>query len=112
MEILAQRLGRSGERAFLLGLVSLLDAATGLPRAELVRRLALDEEIRAALEEGAGVLGALLELAQALERDDAPALERLRARLPALGEADLEAATRAGLAWATALGRQPLESLA
>jgi EAL and modified HD-GYP domain-containing signal transduction protein len=112
MEILAQRLGRSGERAFLLGLVSLLDAATSLPRAELVRRLALDEEIRAALEQGAGVLGALLELAQALERDDAPGLERLRARLPALGEADLEAATRAGLAWAAALGRRPLESAA
>ncbi|MDW8468031.1 MAG: EAL domain-containing protein [Burkholderiales bacterium] len=105
MEALAQRLGRAGERAFLVGIVSLFDAATGLARAELARRLALDAEIRAALVEGAGPLGALLALAEALERDDAAAAARLRAQLPALSDDDLAEATRAGLAWAAALGR-------
>lgn len=109
MELVAPRTGASAERAFLLGLVSLLDAATGLTRAQLGARLSLDAELRAALETGAGTLGALLALAEALERDDAAALARLRARLPALGEADLDYATRSALAWAAALGQPQAE---
>lgn len=105
MEILARRAGRAGERAFLVGLVSLLDAATGVPRSELFERLSLDAEIRAALETEAGPLGALLALAVALERADGAAIATARARLPALGDADLEEAARAGAAWAGSLGR-------
>lgn len=105
MEILAQRLGRAGERAFLVGLLSLLDVATGVPRAELLGRLSLDAEIRAALETEAGPLGALLALTLALERADTAAIGRERARLAALADADLEDAARAGAAWAGSLAR-------
>ncbi len=104
MELLAIQLGRAGERAFLVGLVSLFDAATGLSRDEIAGRLSLDEEIRAALAGDAGPLGALLALAEAMGRGSEEAMRRAMADLPALEGVDLYGISTAALRWVGALG--------
>lgn len=59
-----------GERAFLTGMVSLLDVAVGLPPAQLVRELSLEAEVADAILAGRGELGTLLALATSLERSE------------------------------------------
>jgi EAL and modified HD-GYP domain-containing signal transduction protein len=103
MEALSRRAGRAGERAFIAGLVSLFHVAVGLPLEDLARRLGLDDELREALVARAGELGALLALAEAMERADDDGVQRLLARLPALGSADLLAASESALRWAGTL---------
>jgi EAL and modified HD-GYP domain-containing signal transduction protein len=104
MEALAMRCGRKGERAFVTGLVSLFDRALGLSLAEIVERLALDDEIRAALCGREGEIGRLLVLADAMERGDDSAVAQALERLPALRGEDLAEASQQALRWATALG--------
>ena len=103
MECLARRLGCSGERAFLAGMVSLFDVAVGLPMDDIVGRLSLDAEIARALLAGEGALGSLLRLARATEADDGPGVSRALAELPGLAPEHLLEATDAALRWAGAM---------
>jgi c-di-GMP-related signal transduction protein len=100
MELLAQAIGRSGERAFLVGMVSLFDVATGLSSAEIANRLGLDQEIRGALLERSGEVGALFEIALALEQGDTAAVEAARGGIPRLTMEQVENASRQALIWA------------
>lgn len=87
MELVAEAASRRGrvrlesERAFLIGMLSLVDVLLGRPLEELVRELRLGAEIEDALLRRDGDLGHLLALAEAAERGDVDAitagLERL-----------------------------------
>jgi EAL and modified HD-GYP domain-containing signal transduction protein len=70
-ERLAARLAPSHTApAFLVGLLSVLDAVFDAPLAALVERLPLTEEVAAAIVAREGVLGSLLDAAVAYERAD------------------------------------------
>ena len=80
------------ERAFLVGMLSLADALLGCELSDLVAELHVAPDIAEALTERAGVLGALLELLEAIERSDVekfePELERWDLDLDSLQELD------------------------
>jgi len=87
MELLARRVSEGSEaglsdRAFLVGLLSLIDALLGAPMEEIVRGLGLEEAAEAALLGEPGLLGDLLALARDAERARFDSLER---RLEGLG---------------------------
>lgn len=88
MELVAEAAGGSGgvrlerERAFLVGMLSLVDVLLGRPLEELVRELRLGPEIEAALLRREGELGRLLALAEAAERGD---VDSILLELPRLG---------------------------
>ena len=63
-------LARHKTDAFLVGMLSLLDAVLGRPLAELVAELPLSPEARSALLDGTGPLAPLLACAVAYERAD------------------------------------------
>jgi EAL and modified HD-GYP domain-containing signal transduction protein len=104
MEILARRMGRASERAFLAGLISLFHVAVGVPIGELMQRLHLDDELAAALTARSGEIGALLSLAEAMERADDAAVAQGLEPFPALAPEDLLAATETALRWAGGIG--------
>jgi EAL and modified HD-GYP domain-containing signal transduction protein len=83
-ELAARVAPTSAPAAFLVGLLSVLDALFDAPIAGLVDQLALSDEIAAALVDHAGPLGELLDVAIAYEHG-AP---------PAVAPADLPAETR------------------
>ncbi len=64
------------ERAFLAGMLSLVDTLLSRPLDEVLTEMNVDEEIRGALLEGRGALGALLALTRTAERDDRAELAR------------------------------------
>ncbi|MFO0689671.1 MAG: EAL domain-containing protein [Myxococcota bacterium] len=68
-------LGFDRERAFLVGMLSLVDALLGRPIEEIARELRLAPEIEAALIRREGDLGRLLGLAEAAERGDVDAIQ-------------------------------------
>ncbi|MEZ4334546.1 MAG: EAL domain-containing protein [Myxococcota bacterium] len=93
MELVAETAGQGGrvrlerERAFLVGMLSLVDALLGRPLEEIVRELRLGAEIEAALLRREGDLGRLLALAEAAERGDVDAIEGELERLGVTFEA-------------------------
>jgi EAL and modified HD-GYP domain-containing signal transduction protein len=67
-----------GEKAFMVGILSLLEVIYRISMEEVVASVALSEDVRDALVSRAGDLGALLEATEMIERlEFAPALERL-----------------------------------
>lgn len=106
MELLASHMGCAGRRAFVIGLLSLFDAALGMSRPEIVQRLRLDDEIRDALIDYAGDLGALLHLVEAMEHSDDETVRRMLQLLPQIDPEYLLEASRAAGQWATSLGAQ------
>jgi len=86
LELLAQRVaGEDAElpdRAFLVGLLSLIDALLGIPQDEVIDDLGLDPAARSAITGREGVLGSMLAAVEFLEAGRFEALDR---RLLALG---------------------------
>lgn len=78
-EILATGSGLqiNAKSAFMMGLLSLLDALLDRPRKELLDQLPLEPEIQAALLTQAGDLGLILRLVEAYERADWGAVDSL-----------------------------------
>jgi EAL and modified HD-GYP domain-containing signal transduction protein len=74
IENLAEATGNTAVRedAFVVGAFSLLARITGIEPAQLFREVTLPDSIEQALLHGAGPVAPLLELARALESDDAP----------------------------------------
>lgn len=88
------------DRAFMVGMLSLLDVLMDMPLQEIMARMNLHEDIEAALLERNGDLGELLALCGELESGDAVAVqERLRAR-PSLTADELNGAQLEALGWA------------
>jgi c-di-GMP-related signal transduction protein len=75
MELLVQSLPLYGgkeeaDRAFMIGILSLIDVLFEVSMAELVEKLNLVEDVRAALLERSGPLGDLLQLTEKIEKAD------------------------------------------
>jgi len=69
------------DRAFMVGMLSLVDALFGQPLETIVVRLNLEEDLQSALLRREGQLGLLLQLAEASENPDSPATVELMKKL-------------------------------
>ncbi len=107
MELVARQMRQRdldyADRAFMVGMLSLLDVLMDEPLHDIVARMSLQEEIEAALLQRSGDLGDLLSMCGELESCDAAAVQkRLRSHsgltADALNGAQLEA-----LGWANSI---------
>ncbi|MBA4742216.1 MAG: EAL domain-containing protein [Azoarcus sp.] len=90
------------DQGFMTGVMSMMPVAFGIPMDEIIVPLNLPDEVGDALCLRAGRLGAMLDLAEAAETDDLPAVKRL---LETLG-VELDTFNRAqteALAWSNRL---------
>ena len=113
MELLVEAAKKKGvlrierERAFLVGMLSLVDALLGRPIESIVQDLRLGPDIAQALTQHEGELGRLLSLAVAAERGDMVAIEGELEWLE-LSVAELQQHDHAAYAWLHDLQRSML----
>jgi EAL and modified HD-GYP domain-containing signal transduction protein len=88
------------DRAFMAGMLSLLDVLMDEPLASLVPRLNLDEEIETALLERGGHIGVQLALCEELETGHAAAVQSKLLACPGLTADTLNSAQLEALGWA------------
>ncbi len=108
MELLAGQIepGRQEfeDQAFMVGIISLMPALMGVPMAEILNGISLGSTVREALESGAGTLGAMLDLTEALEGNDGMTCHDLTSRLPGLDADRVNACHTQALIWANSIG--------
>jgi len=89
-------------KAFMVGIMSLMDALLAISLQEIVASLALSQDIKSALIENKGELGELLLLASALEKKTIREIDL--SGLPYLTLHDLSVAHAEALSWANGIG--------
>lgn len=92
------------DKAFMTGILSLLDALLGKPLDELIVQLDMPPEVSIALTDRSGKLGDMLTLAEMLESGDADTTAACYFRLGGLGRGRVTAAHVEALRWANHLG--------
>jgi EAL and modified HD-GYP domain-containing signal transduction protein len=106
MELLAVKLSPQNrdfqDRAFMAGIMSLLDTLLGMPMEEVIKQISLISEIENALLKHEGKLGNLLLLVEKLEQNDFDAAEGLMADMQ-LNLGDLMQAQIEAMHWANML---------
>jgi c-di-GMP-related signal transduction protein len=108
MELLAEQRSndrRLQDRAFMTGILSLLDALLETPMTELIEHLQFPDDVRAALLERSGPLGHLLQVVEALERTDDATVSALLATGDPCQTGELPQLQIEALTWSNALGR-------
>ncbi|MCG2578907.1 EAL domain-containing protein [Dechloromonas sp. XY25] len=110
MELLAGELspgdGALADRAFMAGIMSLMPALVGQTIADIVTPLGLAEDVRAALCEGSGPLGALLRISESSENGDLTQLAAALAELPGLGPKAVNRAQTQALRWTNEIDQE------
>jgi EAL and modified HD-GYP domain-containing signal transduction protein len=112
MELLAEQRSsdrRLQDRAFMTGILSLLDALLEVPMNELIEHLHLPADVRSALLERSGPLGHMLNVVEALERTDDATVTALLAAGDPCDTVELPQLQIAALSWAATLGSEPEE---
>jgi len=106
MELLAGTWHEGGltDRAFMTGIMSLMEALLSTPIAEILAPLPVAEDIRAALLERRGRLGALLDVIEVVEGRDSRDLVHVLGGLHPLTVAAVEEAHASALRWANSIG--------
>ena len=88
------------DRAFMVGMLSLLDALMGEPLPEILSRMSLNEEVEDALLKHEGSLGGLLALSDKIETGNLPEIQELLHAHPSLTMEALNTAQLEALGWA------------
>lgn len=88
------------ESAFIVGIVSMMDAVLGMPIEKVVESLGLASDVSCALLTQEGRLGDLLNVARALEQDKGEVVVDFVARHPHIGADSLNRSQGQALAWA------------
>ncbi len=91
------------DRAFMVGMMSLLDTLIGESLAEIVSRISLHEEVENALLKRSGDMGELLALCESLETDDMASLQQKLCTHSRLSVNELNNAQLKALSWANAI---------
>ncbi len=91
-------------RAFMTGILSLLDTLFGVPLSEIVSRLGLADEVKSALLARQGRLGRMLTLLEKKEANDIGAVRGILGELAILGLGELTAAELEAVSWANRIG--------
>ncbi|MEP7206012.1 MAG: EAL domain-containing protein [Casimicrobiaceae bacterium] len=89
------------ELAFITGVLSLMDVLLEMPIADVLKELNLPEPVELALLERKGDIGALLSLAEHLERDDMQAVSASLERVGSLDRKELAGFQLSAFQWAT-----------
>jgi EAL and modified HD-GYP domain-containing signal transduction protein len=108
MELLAEQGSRDPkwrDRAFMTGILSLLDALLEMPMADVIEQLRLPDDVRAALLERGGPLGHLLRIVEALEQTDDAGVAALLADGEPCTTAELPQLQIAALTWSNEILR-------
>lgn len=91
------------ERAFITGSFSLLDTLLSMPMADIMAKLSLHDDVKQALTQRTGPLGAMLILIETLETGNFEAVEQQLKHLPHLNIALLNEAQMAAIRWVNSL---------
>lgn len=91
------------DRAFMVGILSLLGALLGVSLNEVLAQLSVADDVRLSLIGREGALGTLLKLCEALEANDVAAAQALLRALPALDWAAIKKAELEAVGWANSL---------
>ncbi len=91
------------ERAFMTGILSLLDTLLGIPLPEIVTQISLADEVKLALLSRQGNLGRLLLLLEEKERNDVDAVSAMLAEMGFMGMSELITAELDAVRWANGL---------
>jgi EAL and modified HD-GYP domain-containing signal transduction protein len=94
------------DKAFMVGIMSLMPVLVGQPIREIVAPLGLGDDVKAALCDDDGPLAALLNLTECSENGDLFLLAKCFARLPAIGPKALNKAQTSALQWANSLSQE------
>ncbi|MDO8933077.1 MAG: EAL domain-containing protein [Rhodocyclaceae bacterium] len=94
------------ELAFMTGIMSLMPAVFGPPMEDILTQIVVAPEVKAALLERAGEVGALLDLAEASEGRTDDAIFGILERVPALDWDTLASCLAQALQWARLLGEE------
>ncbi len=85
LQMLGSDIGRAerdiGERAFLIGMLSLAHIVLGVSQLDAIGQLSLAEELRVAISDFEGVAGSLLKLTQCLEDENVEEVEEILSSL-------------------------------
>jgi EAL and modified HD-GYP domain-containing signal transduction protein len=92
------------DRAFMVGLLSLLDILLGVPMPEILDQLSINDEVKEALLDNSGSLGQLLILAERMERGNFDAAEDILAESD-ISLAELTAAQMNTFHWVDGLSQ-------
>jgi EAL and modified HD-GYP domain-containing signal transduction protein len=109
MELLAEQRSndqRRQDRAFMAGILSLLDTLLEMPMADVIVQLRLPDDVREALLRRSGPLGHLLEVVEALERTDDSRVGELLAAGDPCSIAELPALQIEAFRWSNVLGQE------
>jgi len=110
MEILAENLEPGNhalaDRAFMVGIMSLMPALVGQEMADIVRPLGLLPEVSTALCAGAGRLGQMLALTAASEQGEPEEISTALAALPTISLKTFNGSLTQALAWAASITRE------
>lgn len=109
LELLAEQASRDTgwrDRAFMTGILSLLDALLEMPMNEILEHISVPHDVRAALLTRDGKLGHLLRVVEALERTDDASVSTLLASGDPCETSELPALQIAALAWSNSLGQE------
>jgi len=88
------------ELAFITGVLSLMDVLLEMPIEAVLKELNLPEPVEAALLERKGDIGALLTLAEELERDDREAVSAALAQIGSMNRSELANLQLSAFQWA------------
>jgi len=106
MELLAEKQSAdvaSRDRAFMTGILSLLDVLLEAPMDEVIAEISLPEDVGRALLTRSGPLGHLLRVVEALEQPDAMALPELLAAGDPCSPDDIATIQVKALAWSNSI---------
>jgi EAL and modified HD-GYP domain-containing signal transduction protein len=92
------------DRAFVAGILSLVNALLGMPMSEILGSMPVPAEVRSALVERAGNLGAMLLLVEALEEAELIGIEKALDRVPGLEHGPVMGMQIEAMRWANSIG--------
>jgi EAL and modified HD-GYP domain-containing signal transduction protein len=92
------------DRAFMTGILSLVHVLLGVPMTEVLERVPVSDQVRAALLSRENFLGTLLSLVEALEETRVEGISKALAHVPALDADRVRALQIQSLHWANSMG--------
>ena len=108
MELIAQALRPDDrdfhDRAFMAGILSLVNALLGMPMGEILGSTPVNANVKSALVQRSGNLGAMLLLVEALEESELIGIEKALAQVPGLQHNQVIGLQVEAMAWANSIG--------
>jgi c-di-GMP-related signal transduction protein len=92
------------DKAFMTGILSLVNALLGMSMAEILGPMPVDEDVRYGLIRRSGPLGSMLLLVEALEESELMGIEKALEAVPGLQHRQVIGLQVEAMAWANSIG--------